>query len=59
VFNVLTTSQAISGKVLAAFAGASFLIALLGEFLGRYLFFVTVVPKNMPGSFFTHGGSAH
>ncbi len=59
VFNILTTSQAISGKVLVAFAGVSFLTALLGEFLGRYLFFVTVVPKNMPGSFFTSNRSTH
>lgn len=30
----------------------SFFIALLGEGIGRYLFFVTVVPKNMAGAFF-------
>lgn len=58
LFNVLTTSQAVSGRVLTAFAGVCFLTALLGEFLGRYLFFVTVVPKNMPGSFFTRHGAA-
>ena len=38
-----------------SFSTASFVFSLLGEFLGRYLFFVTVVPKNMPGSFFTAG----
>ncbi len=32
--------------------GLAFLISLAGEFLGRYLFFVTVVPKDMPGGFF-------
>jgi DMSO reductase iron-sulfur subunit len=38
------------------FASASFGISLFGEFLGRYLFFVTVVPKNMPGGFFSANG---
>ena len=37
----------------------AFLFSLLGEFLGRYLFFVTVVPKNIPGSFFTANGGGH
>ncbi len=27
-------------------------LCLAGELLGRYLFFVTVVPKNMAGAFF-------
>ncbi|MBI4352997.1 MAG: dimethyl sulfoxide reductase anchor subunit [Candidatus Omnitrophica bacterium] len=44
---------------LLGFTGACFLLALLGEFLGRYLFFVTVVPKNIPGSFFTRNGGSH
>ena len=34
-------------------SAACFVFSLLGELLGRYLFFVTVVPKNMPGAFFT------
>lgn len=39
------------------FAMVCFGFSLLGELLGRYLFFVTVVPKNIPGSFFAlHGG---
>lgn len=38
---------------------ACFLCSLFGELLGRYLFFVTVVPKNIPGSFFTGKGGAH
>ncbi|MDP3921157.1 MAG: DmsC/YnfH family molybdoenzyme membrane anchor subunit [Candidatus Omnitrophota bacterium] len=37
----------------------SFMLAFLGEWIGRYLFFVTVVPKNMPGSFFTKNGGGH
>lgn len=32
---------------------AAFLTALLGEFLGRYLFFVSVVPKNIAAAFST------
>jgi len=38
---------------------ASFVISLLGELLGRYLFFVTVVPKNIPGAFFAAKGAGH
>jgi hypothetical protein len=34
-------------------------LSLTGELMGRYLFFVTVVPKNMPGSFFTENGGKH
>ena len=33
-------------------AAAALACALLGEIAGRYLFFVAVVPRNMPGSFF-------
>jgi DMSO reductase anchor subunit len=31
--------------------GAGFIFALAGEFLGRYLFFVSVVPKNIAAAF--------
>lgn len=34
------------------FSAASFAFALTSEFIGRYLFFVTVVPKNIAGAFF-------
>lgn len=37
---------------LAGFAAAGFALAFAGEVLGRYLFFVSVVPKNMAMSFF-------
>ncbi len=37
----------------------SFLFSLAGELMGRYLFFVTVVPKNIPGSFFTVQKGGH
>jgi DMSO reductase anchor subunit len=30
---------------------AAFLLALAGEFTGRWLFFVSVVPKNMAAAF--------
>ncbi len=33
-----------------------FALSFAGELLGRYLFFVTVVPKNIPGSFFANKG---
>ena len=51
------TSPQFTGTQLVVFSTVSFVISILGEFLGRYLFFVTVVPKNMPGSFFTRNGS--
>ena len=35
------------GIVRLWFCGAAFVFALAGEFLGRYLFFVSVVPKNI------------
>jgi hypothetical protein len=31
--------------------GLAFTAALAGEFLGRYLFFVSVVPKNIAAAF--------
>jgi len=58
LFYFVTTPQ-VSGAQIAVFSIISFVLALLGELLGRYLFFVTVVPKNMPGSFFTEGGGSH
>jgi formate dehydrogenase iron-sulfur subunit len=36
----------------------SFALALCGEFLGRYLFFVSVVPKNMAASYLSAGKAA-
>jgi hypothetical protein len=30
-----------------------------GEILGRWLFYVTVVPANMPGSFWRHAAGSH
>jgi DMSO reductase anchor subunit len=36
-------------------AAAAFVLALAGEWLGRWLFFVTVVPKNMAAAFSTKG----
>jgi hypothetical protein len=38
---------ALQGLALPAFA-----FVAVGELLGRYLFYVTVVPLNVPGSFF-------
>ncbi len=39
-------------------AYASLALALAGEILGRYLFFVSVVPKNMAASYLFQGKSA-
>lgn len=50
-------SGSLSGAGFAALSFACFLISLAGEFLGRYLFFVTVVPKNIPGAFFSERNS--
>jgi len=45
---------ALGGAVLglAGYAAAGFVVALAGEVIGRYLFFVSVVPKNMAMTFF-------
>jgi hypothetical protein len=37
---------------------AGFALALAGELLGRYLFFVSVVPKNMALTFFEQAEAA-
>ena len=39
-------------------ACASLALAFAGEILGRYLFFVTVVPKNMAASYLYQGKAA-
>ncbi len=39
-------------------AVASLMLALAGELLGRYLFFVSVAPKNMAASFFSGRAAA-
>jgi hypothetical protein len=36
----------------------TFAAALAGEWLGRYLFFVSVVPKNMAAGFSSAGTAA-
>jgi formate dehydrogenase iron-sulfur subunit len=47
-----------SGATWAVLAG--FVLVASGELVGRYLFFVTVVPLNIPGSFFRgRAGSRH
>jgi hypothetical protein len=37
---------------------AALFLALAGEILGRYVFFVSVVPKNMAASYLTVGHAA-
>ena len=58
VFYFLSNRGA-SGLEIFSLAAFSFVLSLSSEILGRYLFFVTVVPKNMPGSFFTQNGGSH
>ena len=58
LFHFLSLGNLFYGGFLGL-TSASFICSLLGEILGRYLFFVTVVPKNIPGSFFMGKGSAH
>ena len=49
---VLRLLLLIAAGVLASFAAdIAFAAALAGEFLGRYLFFVSVVPKNVAAAF--------
>jgi DMSO reductase iron-sulfur subunit len=43
---------------LMGWTAAGFALALAGEMLGRYLFFVSVVPKNMALTFFEHAEAA-
>lgn len=51
------------GAVVAALAGAPalvvFALAGTGELLGRWLFYVTVVPTNMPGAFWRGAAGSH
>ncbi len=39
-------------QTVSIWIGAILIFALMGELLGRYLFFVSVVPKNRPGGYF-------
>ena len=47
----------VAGGAVVGFASAplGFVLVALGELTGRYLFYVTVVPLNIPGSFFGAG----
>jgi len=58
LFHYLSSGH-VSYPALIGVSIASFVLSLVGELLGRYLFFVTVVPKNMPGSFFNGNGGGH
>jgi DMSO reductase iron-sulfur subunit len=48
---VITAALALAFSSSPDAAGAVFALSLAGEWLGRYLFFVTVVPKNMAAAF--------
>ncbi|MGQ0434919.1 MAG: DmsC/YnfH family molybdoenzyme membrane anchor subunit, partial [Microthrixaceae bacterium] len=53
--------SAILGLVLivTGSAVAAVMVVLLSEVVGRWLFYVTVVPANMPGSFWRASGGGH
>jgi DMSO reductase anchor subunit len=61
-WTVARWSLAIAAAVLAAadpgVAAVALVLVVVSELIGRWLFFVTVVPLNMPGSFWrgTHAG---
>ena len=38
---------------------AAFVLLAIGESIGRWLFFVTVVPLNMPGAFWRGTAGSH
>jgi DMSO reductase iron-sulfur subunit len=60
-WTVLRWAAAIGG-IVAALAGldpVAFVLVAGGELLGRWLFFVTVVPLNMPGSFWRGIAAEH
>jgi DMSO reductase iron-sulfur subunit len=60
-WTVLRWALALAGIAAALVAGPAIAVLLLtgGELLGRWLFFVTVVPLNMPGSFWRGTTAAH
>jgi DMSO reductase anchor subunit len=55
----LAIAGAVAGAAAAMCLAAALAAALLAEIAGRYLFFVTVVPRNMPGHFFTRRSPGH
>jgi DMSO reductase anchor subunit len=46
------------GCLITGMAWAALLLCMASEIAGRYLFFVSVVPRNMAASFFTSGAEA-
>jgi DMSO reductase iron-sulfur subunit len=51
-FGAASPASEAAASSFALAAAAAFVLALASEFLGRYLFFVTVVPKTIAGAFF-------
>ncbi len=64
-FRAATTARVLTamGGIAAALAGApiaiSFVAVALSETLARWLFYVTVVPLNMPGAFWRGAAGSH
>lgn len=61
-WTVLRVALAAAGLVAVTLGGPLFvagLLVLCGEVVGRWLFYVTVVPANMPGSFWRRTAGSH
>ena len=60
-WTVLRWTLALAGMAVAVAGPAAAALALLltSELIGRWLFFVTVVPLNMPGSFWRGEHAGH
>ncbi len=52
---LLACALTTSGDATRALAGAAFVFAGVGESVGRYRFYVTVVPRSVPGRFASNG----
>ena len=59
VVRFLSAFAAVAVLVLGGPLAVAFVLAATAELLGRWLFFVTVVPLNMPGSFFRGAAGGH
>jgi len=56
---LLTALAALVAVALGAGSALVIALALATEVVGRWLFYVTVVPANMPGSFWRHTAGSH
>jgi formate dehydrogenase iron-sulfur subunit len=59
VLRLLAGAAAIAVVAAGAPLWAAFLLAAIAESIGRWLFFVSVVPMNMPGAFWRGAAGSH